>query len=184
MTTLQTAALPPSDLNVAIPELRSRVTLPNSGDPIAIVRENSILRCEFNVMPHKPVAESLFIKEYRVWPWYVEGIFDREYASSMLNSPQHLVFLTALAHTQKLAYVWAAHHFGFGYETGAPEKVKFWWNRVNIKLPKLITTEVGCVQTFEVTRFRRLSDKKYSLHFEMRVESGLFVEGSTPVFVI
>ena len=159
-------------------------TLPTPVGEPRIIRESSACRCTFNVMPEKSVDEVLRIKEYRAWDNYVEGVFDREYSSSMLRSPQHLVMLTTLAHVQKLAYVWACHHFGFDYDPFGLEKVKFWWTRTNIRLPGLITQEHDVVQWFHVPRIQRVSDTTYHLLVASGVGDGAFISAETPMYII
>lgn len=165
-------------------ELETDKPIPPEGPPKWVVTEATTCWCGFNVMPERPVNETLHLKEYRVWPWYVEATFDREYSSAMLKSPQHFVILTALAHTQKLAYVWLVHHLGLGYEVGGPEKVKVWWNRVEMRMPKLCTQESDVVQSLQVTRFRHVKDKRYLMHVELKVTDAIVIVATTPVYVI
>ncbi|MEM7192787.1 MAG: hypothetical protein AAF405_07985, partial [Pseudomonadota bacterium] len=89
----------------------------------------------FNVMPERPVKEVLHIREYRLGDHYAEAHFDRSYHSSMLKSPSHLIFLSAVAHLQKIVYVYACHHLGLEYDPHGPEKLKIWPTTVNIEMP-------------------------------------------------
>src|SRR4051812_49354203 len=87
----------------------------HSREPERVIQDNSEVELTFNVMPNRPVTEKLKIREYRLWDRYAEATLDREYFSSMEKSPNHLVFLTACAHFQKICYVYLTHEFGFEY---------------------------------------------------------------------
>src|SRR5579884_1602489 len=92
-------------------DLPSVVGLPrkeNGESPIVVV-DRATQEIQFNVMPARPVSETLRPKEYRIWNRYIEAEFDREYYSSMLNSPDHLIFLTALIQVQRIVYIYLCH---------------------------------------------------------------------------
>ncbi|MCC6228318.1 MAG: hypothetical protein IT432_03730 [Phycisphaerales bacterium] len=149
-----------------------------------VIRESSTIDMAFNTMPERPVRERLELREYRIWDRHIEAEFDREYSSSMRNSPQHLILFTALAHTQKLLYVWGCQHFGFKYESGASEQFKMWWTKTTIRMPKLVTTQRACVQWLYVDELKRLRDKKFVCRGLMGVEDGLAAAWETPIFLI
>ena len=100
-----------------------------------VIPEQHISELSFNVMPGRPVQERLLIREYRVEDRYAEAHFDREYASSMQNSPSHLIFLSALVHTQKLLYLALCREFGFHYDPDGPERFKIWPTKVEVRIP-------------------------------------------------
>ena len=71
-----------------------------------VIEENTQNIVSFNVMPERNVTETLHIKEYHIKHREITGVFDREYETSMKHSPNHLIFLTALVHLQKLILLW------------------------------------------------------------------------------
>jgi hypothetical protein len=158
--------------------------IPLEGRALHTVSDNSTVDCSFNVMPGKFVQERLLIREYRVWEGYAETTFDRQYSSAMLNSPSHLVLLSLLAHSQKLAYIWTTLHMGLGYDPDGPEKCKFWWSTINCHLPKLVPEEIGIIQSLSITRFRRVDDKKWTFHAVTKVGDAIRIELASPVYFV
>ena len=67
-------------------------------------------------MPERPVRETLHIKRYRIGERCITAEFDRSYVNSILKSPSHLIFLSALVHSLKLMYVYACHTLGLKYD--------------------------------------------------------------------
>jgi hypothetical protein len=128
-----------------IPESLSDLSL-FSLPPEAVIQERSELTCSFNVMPGKPVSETFHIKEYRVWHNYAEATFDREYFSSMKKSPNHLIFLTGLTHTQKLIYVALAHQWNIPYSPEGTEQFKIWPTKVEVLMPSMVRKDNDVVQ--------------------------------------
>jgi hypothetical protein len=117
-----------------------------------VIMESSKNQIEFNVMPGRSVREVLQIKEYKIAPRYIEARFDREYFSSMENSPSHLIFLTALVHMQKMAYVYFVHELGLPYDPNAKELIKFWPIEFDINLPKLLQEEKDIIHRMWITQ--------------------------------
>ena len=114
--------------------------------PDRVIHDDSRVDLSFNVMPDRNVSETLHVREYRVWPSYAEASFDRTYASAMAASPSHLIFLTGLAHTQKLVYILMAHRLGLEYTPGGPELGKFWVTDVRIHIPRMIRQDENLIQ--------------------------------------
>jgi hypothetical protein len=114
-------------------------------------------------MPERFVRETLFTKTYRIWKGYAEAVFDRDYKSEMLASPDHLVFLTALTHTQKLAYVCMAYELGFPPEPGGQERFKFWPTDVRVTMPQMVTQNSDLRQQLWVYDKRHVSGNKYQV---------------------
>jgi len=115
----------------------------------------------FNVMPDRPVREKLLVRKYNVRPRFIEAIFDREYHSSMEKSPSHLIFLTALAHMQKMVYVYFCTEFELGYDPHGPEKLKIWPTHVDVRMPGMITSEKEISHRLWITRLTQKSPEKY-----------------------
>jgi hypothetical protein len=154
-----------------------------SSQPLAVYREAGVNRIAFNVMPGKSVEERLDVKEYRVWSRYAEATFDRSYRSEMLKSPDHLIFLTLLAHTQKLAYICLCQEFGFSYDPNAPERFKMWPNSVNVAMPKLVTKTTDLQQHLWITDIQKINEGRFFVKVYTRVES-IEVRIESPVFMI
>ena len=151
--------------------------------PLKIISESSENEISFNVMPGKHVKETLHIKEYRVWENRIEGIFDREYYSSMTRSPDHLIFLTALVHLQKLIYVFLCHKFGFEYEPQGDEKLKIWPTKIDTAIPSMVRKKTNLVQSFEVSDFYRRPDGSFFLTGISR-DGDLVIDGEALVFLL
>jgi acyl carrier protein len=139
-----------------------RFTAP-SGPPLAVVPAKETVDLRFNVMPSRFVQETLFTKEYRIWSGYAEAIFDRDYKSEMVASPDHLIFLTALTHTQKLAYVYMAHELGFSHDPKTTEKFKFWPTDVRVSMPQMVTENENLRQQLWIFDKRHVSGNKFQV---------------------
>jgi hypothetical protein len=151
--------------------------------PLKIISESSENEISFNVMPGKHVKETLHIKEYRVWENRIEGIFDREYFSSMTRSPDHLIFLTALVHLQKLIYVFLCHKFGFEYDPQGAERLKIWPTKIDTGIPSMVRKKTNLVQTFELANLYRRPDGSFFLTGVSRV-GDLVIDGKALVFLL
>lgn len=138
---------------------------------------------EFNVMPGRPVAEDLHVREYRRGHRYAEAHFDREYRSSMQASPSHLIFLSALVHTQKLLYLALCDEFGFEYDPTGPEKFKMWPTKVECRIPELIGQEKNLVQQLWVREIKKFDDRTYRVKIETRIDS-LVITAVAPTLLL
>lgn len=138
----------------------------------AIYKEKTQNDLTFNVMPEKPVKETLLIQEYRIADRYAEADFDREYQSSMEKSPSHLIFLSALVHTQKLTYALLCHDFGFNYDPQGREVMKLWPYDFEIKLPRLIRQEKGLTQKLWLKELTWKNDKEFRFTVDSKIGSG------------
>ncbi|HUN80626.1 MAG TPA: hypothetical protein VMV81_03870, partial [Phycisphaerae bacterium] len=152
--------------------------------PLAVLPAKESVDLRFNVMPGRFVQETLQVTEYRVWKGYAEAIFDRDYRSEMKASPDHLIFLTALAHTQKLAYVYMTHELGLTYESGAEERFKFWPTDVRVTMPQMISENKGVRQQLWAYDKRQIGDNKFMVRcrsligsMEIQIESMMLMLG-------
>jgi acyl-CoA synthetase (AMP-forming)/AMP-acid ligase II/acyl carrier protein len=171
---------------ITIEEMAERaVTAPLSPTmpPLRVIPETTVNRMEFNVMPGRTVREDLLIKEYRIWRRYIEATFDRKYHSEMLASPDHLIFLTALAHTQKILYVYLCHEWGFPYDPNAPERFKLWPTNIRVWMPKLVTQSKDMVQRCWMTELKQVADKRFLVRARTSYDS-MVITGDIPVFWI
>lgn len=152
-------------------------------DSPVIIEENTSLSCRFNVMPDKFVEETLFIKEYKVFDNVVEATFVRRYHSDMVRSPDHLVFLTALSHAQKMIYIYLCSLFEMPYAPHQPEQFKIWATKVEIDLPKLVTdTEV--TQRMEVLSLTQVKDKQYVIEILSTVQDRIAIRAKCTIYLV
>ncbi len=149
---------------------------------LQVFEENHTSHLVFNVMPDRPVTETLTVNRYVVGDRYAEAHFDRSYESSMQNSPSHLIFLSALVHTQKLLYVVLCREFDFDYDPEGTEQFKMWPTKVNVRIPELIKEESGLVQKLWVRDVKKFNDTTYRVVLETRVGS-MVIETVCPVFM-
>lgn len=163
--------------------MTARPALKSSELPLKTIREEHESHLSFNVMPGRPVEERLFVREYRVGERYAEALFDREYHSSMLNSPSHLIFLSVLIHTQKLAYLALCEELGLPYDPDATEKIKLWPTRMEIRIPELIDEEEDLVQQLWINELKQFDERTYRVVLETRVGS-LHVKATVPTFLV
>lgn len=150
--------------------------------PLAVYRDDTTVSLQFNVMPNRPVAETLFVREYRIWHRYIEATFDRNYSSAMARSPSHLVFTTALTHTQKMLYAYACHEFGVPYDPHGPELFKFWPTKVDVRIPKMIREETDLVHRLHITELKEFNEAKFKFVIESRVNDLLTINAQVPFF--
>lgn len=158
-------------------------TPPLPAEALISIPERHVCALSFNVMPDRTVEERLLVREYRVGERYAEAHFDREYRSAMRNSPSHLIFLTALVHTQKLLYAALCREFDLNYEPEGPELFKMWPTKVEVRIPERIDAEQDLVQQLWITDLKRFDASTYRATIETRVGS-LFIRATIPTFVI
>ena len=150
---------------------------------LTIIPEEHTSHLSFNVMPDRPVREEMRVREYRVGDRYAVALFDRTYESAMRNSPSHLIFLSVLVHTQKLAYLTLCREFDLPYDPEGPELIKLWPTKLEVQIPELISQEEDLVQELWVTELKRFSDKTYRTKLETCVGS-LRIKATVPTFLI
>lgn len=125
------------------------------------VQHSSACHVSFNVMPNRAVREELRIREFRVGPTWIEAEFDRTYHSSMLNSPSHLTFVSALIQMQKITYVYSCHRFGFDPNLRRPESLKVWPIALSVLMHEMVTHEKRLVHRMDFTSYRKIENRKY-----------------------
>jgi hypothetical protein len=162
---------------LAMTKLQDPLSLYEAPLPTALeaIAERHDCRLEFNVMPGRPVVETLHFKHYEVSADYARGTFDRTYASSMLASPSHLIFLTALVHLQKLLYMILCKRWGFAYDGSGPERLKIWPTNIEVKVPELIIEEHGLVQEAWLRELREVRAGRHRFVIETRIGSTMMV---------
>lgn len=152
--------------------------------PQKIIKESTQCGIAFNVMPGKEVKETLIIKEYRIWDRYIEAVFDREYISQMKKSPDHLIFLTALVHMQKMLYVYVCHEFGIDYSPHEDEKIKFWPIKLDLSIPKLIRSDVDVIHKLSVDSIQLSEANGYLMKARSIVGRSMIINGESPFYLI
>lgn len=149
-----------------------------------VIHDHSEVACEFNVMPHRPVKETLYVREYRIHDLYGEATFDREYFSSMEKSPDHLIMLTAQAHTQKLKYLVLAKYFGFTYSPSAKESLKIWPTELSIRLPRMVRDTTGVTQKLWVTELKHLKGNTYQAKITTTFNDIVEIDAVSTIYLI
>lgn len=152
--------------------------------PEKVISEDTQSHLTFNVMPDRPVEETMFIKEYRLWPNYMEAVFDRSYKSSMIHSPDHLIFLSVLISSQKSIYVYVCHLLDIPYDPRGGERMKIWPIDVKVVLPRMVRKREGLVHSIRFPEVRKLDSAKYQLGFQSHVGNTIRVDGEALVFLI
>lgn len=152
--------------------------------PKKIYYESTENKLEFNVMPNLPVEEKLFIKMYRLWDDCIEAVFDREYHSTMQKSPNHLIFLTALVHVQKMLYVYMCNYFDDEYNPYQQERLKIWPTDLEIKLPKLIIKRKNISHRLIVSDLQKIKSNTYAGFFKSYIENIVTIDGKGVVILI
>lgn len=155
-----------------------------AGLPDRITRDQSKVDLSFNVMPDRSISETMHVREYRVWQDYAEASFDRSYASAMAASPSHLIFLTGLAHAQKLLYVLMAHRLGLEYSPDVPEFGKFWVTDVRIHIPKMIRQEKNLIERLWIVEAKPTSNTSWSLELCTSFCDSMTFWARTPFFLL
>jgi hypothetical protein len=149
-----------------------------------IYKESTENHLEFNVLPGRPVKETLFIKEYRIMGNYMEAIFDRNYVSAMKRSPDHLIFISAMVQTQKMAYVFICHRFGLKYEPNGVEQAKFWPTKITVEMDRLVRKNKDLVQKVWFSDIRKRYESAYVMDLKSDNEGIIKVTAELPFFII
>jgi hypothetical protein len=177
---------PQPALNLCCKGMGSLPFLPHRerGDAPILVPDQTSQEIQFNVMPERPVSETVRPKEYRIWNRYIEAEFDREYYSSMLNSPDHLIFLTALIQVQRMVYVYVCHEWRLPYEPVKPELLKIWPTTINVEMPKMVIQTTGLVHRLTITRMRQLDEKRFFAESKSDVNGIIEISATAFVYLL
>jgi hypothetical protein len=161
-----------------------RLPSKEAGESPIVVSDTAVQEIQFNVMPDRPVTEMLRPTEYRVWHRQVEAEFSREYFSSMINSPDHLIFLTALIQVQRISYIYMCFEFGLPYEPHSPEKLKIWPTCVKVAMPQMVTEKRGLVHRLKMKTVRRRGENRFFAESESDVNGIITIEASALVYLL
>lgn len=148
------------------------------------INENGLCQLSFNVMDGRQVNENLHIKKYKVWPGYIEAQFDREYFSSMEKSPNHLIFLTGLIHSQRILYVYLCSYFGITYFGQDSEKFKIWPTGVSVDLTAMVTDTKNVTHKMLVEKIVRVGPRKYLVSARSKFNDHIETSGDCLIYDI
>lgn len=151
---------------------------------LKVVPDNFKNDLAFNVMPDRMVRETLTVREYRVGDKYIEALFDREYTSEMLRSPDHLTAPLVQIHSQKLLYAYLCHHFNLPYSPTGPELLKIWCTRFTMELPKLVREGRDLLQKMHILRIDDRGDKRFEVEIKTDIENIITMHAVAAVYII
>jgi hypothetical protein len=154
------------------------------GEPLKVIRDHSSISMRFNIMAGRFVEETFLAKEFRIWDRYIEVEFDRTYHSDMEKSPSHVIFLTSLALTQKLIYLYLCHEFGFDYQPGALELLKIWPTKIDVRTPAMVTSEKAIVHRLYITDIKSYGEKRFKALIQSKVDNTVAIDAEVPFFLI
>ena len=138
----------------------------------------------FNVLPGKHVKEDIIVKKYILKKRYIQAIFDRRYQSDMLQSPNHLIFLSTLIHLQKMIYIYLCYEFGLSMKLEENEKLKIWPTNIKINMPKMITKEKDISQDIKIKNLRKTGSKTYFGKCESSVDDIVKISADALIYTI
>ena len=138
----------------------------------------------FNVLPGKNVKEDIIVKKYILKERYIEAIFDRKYQSDMVQSPDHLIFLSTLIHLQKMIYIYLCYEFGLSMKLEENEKIKIWPTNININMPKMITQTKDISHAIKIKSLRKTGSKTYFGKCESSVNGIVKISADALVYTI
>ena len=138
----------------------------------------------FNILPHKIVTEDIYIKKYILKKRYIESVFDREYLSNMVQSPDHLIFLSSLVNLQKMIYIYLCYEFGLIIDLANDEKLKIWPTNITIDMPKMITKTKGISQVIKIKKLRKTGIKTYFGKCESSIDNIVNISADALIYTI
>ncbi|MBN8554801.1 MAG: hypothetical protein J0L93_05095 [Deltaproteobacteria bacterium] len=162
----------------------SAVSIPAIFPKPEIIQDNAEINCSFNVMNGRSVSEKFLVKEYRIWDRYGEATLDREYFSSMEKSPDHLIFLTGLIHSQKLLYLLLSKEFGFEYSPEKKEDLKIWPTSIKIEMPKMVRKNQDVVQKMWINSVKPKGNNQYEVNMTSEYEGVIKIESVSSIFFV
>ena len=139
----------------------SRMDFPNPIEISNISKADAKCDIKFNVLPYRDVNESLIVDRYVLKNRYIEAFFSRKYKTEMVNSPDHLIFLTSLVHLQKMIYIYLCYEFGYPITLSGKEKLKIWPTKINVDMKNMITQSTNLSQSIEIKALKKTSKNSY-----------------------
>ena len=138
----------------------------------------------FNVLPGKNVKEDILVKKYILKERYIKAVFDRKYHSDMVQSPDHLIFLSTLIQLQKMIYIYLCYEFGLSMKLENNEKLKIWPTNIKIDMPKMITKSKDISHTIKIKSLRKTGSKTYFGKCESSVDGIVKISADALVYTI
>ena len=155
-----------------------------NSNPKKRIKEHSEQNVRFNVMPERYVDEHIIIKEYRLWDDAIETIFDRKYETEMINSPDHLTFLSSLINLQKMVYVFMHHYLNIDYNRDVEESIKVWPSKLDINMPKMILKKKNISHLMLIKSIQKIKDNRYKVSAETIVDGIVTISGEALIIVL
>ena len=152
--------------------------------PNITIKENSNQKIKFNVMPNRYVDENIQIQEYRIWDNAIETIFNREYQTDMLNSPDHLTFLSSLINLQKMVYVFMHNYLSIEYNHKKKEALKVWPGKLSIDMPKMIFKKENISHLMIIKSIQKIRGNRYKMHAITKVDGIVEISGDALIVVL
>ena len=140
---------------------RSANIYPNSLIIDNLNKDDSKCSINFNVLPGRDVSEDINVTKYILKKRYIEAHFNRSYKTEMINSPDHLIFLTSLVHLQKMIYLYLCYEFDFPITFSGKESLKVWPTKINVDMRNLITQSSHLIQSIKITNLKKTGPKSY-----------------------
>ena len=152
--------------------------------PKKIIKEKSSQNMRFNVMKNRYVNEEVKIKEYRLWDNAIEVLFDRTYQTEMINSPDHLTFLSSLINLQKMVYVFMHSYLSIEYNHKKNEALKVWPGKLSIDMPKMIFKKENISHLMIIKSIQKIKTNRYKMHAITKVDGIVEISGDALIVVL
>jgi len=137
------------------------LSYPNPIEITSLNGSDSRCKIKFNVLPYRDVVEDIKVDKYILKKRFIEALFSRKYSTKMINSPDHLIFLTSLVHLQKMIYVYLCYEFGLSMSISGKEKIKVWPTKIKVDMRNMITQKTKLKQSIEIKGLRKTSETTY-----------------------
>ena len=152
--------------------------------PKKIIQENSSQNIRFNIMPDRYVDEKIDVKEYRIWDNAIEVLFNRDYRTDMINSPNHLTFLSSLLNLQKMVYVFMHDYLSLDYDKNGEELIKVWPAKLDIKMPKMILKKENLRHLMLIKSIQKIKNNRYRVYADTMVGGIVTISGEALIVVL
>lgn len=138
----------------------------------------------FNVLPKKDIKEKINVKKYYLKDRSIEAIFDREYSTDMIHSPDHLIFLSSLIQLQKMIYIYLCYEFNLNININDKERLKIWPTNIKIDMPRMITKKTNLSQKIKINNLRKLTDGSYFGKCDSNIENIIHITADAMITVV
>ena len=152
--------------------------------PSKIIKDRGRQSITFNVMPDRDVSENVQVKEYRIWDNAIEAIFDRDYKTDMVNSPDHLTFLSSLVNLQKMVYVFMHEYLSIEYAPCKKESIKVWPGKLFIDMPKMVLESKNISHLMIIKSVQKIKHNRYKVSASTSVDGKMTISGEALIIVL